>query len=100
MPELPHGNVTLLFTDVEGSTQLVTQLGDAYAQVLADHRRLLREAVEARGGHVVDHRGDEFFIVFGDARGAADAVCAAQHAFAAHDWPDSIDVRVRMGLHT
>ena len=100
MPELPDGTVTLLFTDVEASTQLVRQLGDGYAQLLADHRRLLREAVEAEAGHVVDHRGDEFFIVFADARGAAAAICAAQQAFAEHDWPENVELRVRMGMHT
>jgi DNA-binding NarL/FixJ family response regulator/class 3 adenylate cyclase len=92
--------VTLLFTDVESSTQLVRQLGDGYAQVLADHRTLLREAVEEEQGHVVDHRGDEFFIVFQDAQSAAAAVCAAQRAFAEHGWPENVQLRVRMGLHT
>jgi DNA-binding NarL/FixJ family response regulator/class 3 adenylate cyclase len=100
MPELPHGTVTLFFTDVEGSTQLLQRLGDGYAQVLGDHRRLFREAVEAVGGHVVDHRGDEFFVVFDDARRAADAAAAAQRAFAEHDWPEGADLRVRMGMHT
>jgi DNA-binding NarL/FixJ family response regulator/class 3 adenylate cyclase len=100
MPELPDGMVTLLFTDVESSTQLVRQLGDGYAQVLADHRTLLREAVEEEQGHVVDHRGDEFFIVFQDAQSAAAAVCAAQRAFAEHGWPENVQLRVRMGLHT
>jgi DNA-binding NarL/FixJ family response regulator/class 3 adenylate cyclase len=100
MPNLPHGTVTLFFTDVEGSTQILQRLGDRYAQVLADHRRLFREAVEAGGGHVVDHRGDEFFVVFEDARAAADAAVAAQRAFADHDWPEGIDLRVRMGMHT
>jgi len=100
MPALPHGTVTLFFTDVEGSTQLLQQLGDGYAQVLADHRRLLREAVETRGGRVIDHRGDEFFIVFEDAPGAAEAAIAAQRAFAENDWPQGIELRVRMGMHT
>jgi DNA-binding NarL/FixJ family response regulator/class 3 adenylate cyclase len=100
MPELPHGTVTLFFTDVEGSTQLLQRLGDGYAQVLGDHRRLFREAVEAVGGHVVDHRGDEFFVVFDDARRAADAAAAAQRAFAEHEWPEGADLRVRMGMHT
>src|SRR5215210_5618910 len=100
MPELPHGTVTLFFTDVEGSTQLLQRLGDGYAQVLGDHRRLFREAVEAAGGHVVDHRGDEFFVVFDDPQGAADAAAAAQQAFAGHEWPDGADLRVRMGMHT
>jgi DNA-binding NarL/FixJ family response regulator/class 3 adenylate cyclase len=100
MPELPNGTVTLVFTDVESSTKLVRELGDAYAQLMADHRRLLSAAVGDAGGHVVDHRGDEFFIVFEDAVRAAEAVAAAQHAFAGHDWPAGVELRVRMGLHT
>jgi DNA-binding NarL/FixJ family response regulator/class 3 adenylate cyclase len=100
MPNLPHGTVTLVFTDVEGSTQLVQQLGDGYAQVLADHRRLLRDAVAAGEGHIVDHRGDEFFVVFGDARRAADSIVALQRAFADHDWTDGVELRVRVGMHT
>jgi DNA-binding NarL/FixJ family response regulator/class 3 adenylate cyclase len=100
MPDLPHGTVTLFFTDVEGSTQLLQRLGDGYAQVLADHRRLLREAVEARGGHVIDHRGDEFFVVFENAHGAAEAAIAAQQALAENDWPQGVELRVRMGMHT
>jgi DNA-binding NarL/FixJ family response regulator/class 3 adenylate cyclase len=100
MPELPHGTVTLFFTDVEGSTQLLQRLGDSYAQVLGEHRRLFREVVEAEGGHVVDHRGDEFFVVFEEARRAADAAVAAQRAFAEHPWPEGVVLRVRMGMHT
>jgi DNA-binding NarL/FixJ family response regulator len=78
----------------------VRQLGDGYALVLADHRRLLREAVEHFGGHVVDHRGDEFFIVFEDPGRAAGAILQAQRAFADHSWPEGVDVRVRVGMHT
>ncbi|TML17254.1 MAG: response regulator [Actinobacteria bacterium] len=100
MPDLPDGTVTLVFTDVEGSTQLVRQLGDAYAQLLGDHRRLLREAVEQAQGHVVDHRGDEFFMVFDDPCRAAEAITAAQQAFATHSWPEGVELRVRVGLHT
>jgi DNA-binding NarL/FixJ family response regulator/class 3 adenylate cyclase len=100
MPELPHGTVTLFFTDVEGSTQLLQRLGDSYAQVLGDHRRLFREVVEAEGGQVVDHRGDEFFVVFDEAKCAADAAVAAQRAFAEHPWPEGVELRVRMGMHT
>jgi DNA-binding NarL/FixJ family response regulator/class 3 adenylate cyclase len=100
MPDLPNGTVTLVFTDVEGSTQLVRRLGDAYGQLLGDHRRLLREAVEEAQGHVVDHRGDEFFMVFDDPWRAADAVVLAQRAFAAHSWPEGVELRVRMGMHT
>src|SRR3954465_12464116 len=84
MSNLPNGTVTLVFTDVEGSTQLLQRLGDHYAHVLDDHRRLFREAVDGSDGVVVDQRGDEFFVVFSDARNAADAVVSAQRAFAAH----------------
>jgi DNA-binding NarL/FixJ family response regulator/class 3 adenylate cyclase len=100
VPELPDGTVTLVFTDVEGSTQLVQRLGDSYAHVLDDHRRLFREAVEQRNGIIIDERGDEFFVVFSDAKAAADAAVAAQKAFAAHEWPSDVQLRVRMGLHT
>src|SRR3954451_2033124 len=100
MSNLPNGTVTLVFTDVEGSTQLLQRLGDHYAHVLDDHRRLFREAVDGSKGVVVDQRGDEFFVVFSDARNAADAVVSAQRAFAAHEWPADADLRVRMGMHT
>jgi DNA-binding NarL/FixJ family response regulator/class 3 adenylate cyclase len=100
MAKLPHGTVTLVFTDVEGSTQLVQRLGDRYAHVLDDHRRLFREAVHAGNGMVVDQRGDEFFVVFSDARAAVDTVIAAQRSFADHEWPTGVDLRVRMGMHT
>ncbi|HYY02774.1 MAG TPA: response regulator [Gaiellaceae bacterium] len=100
MSDLPHGTLTLLFTDVEGSTRLVHELGDDYEGVLDDHRRLLRDAVATAGGLEVDYRGDEFFIVFAEANGAADAAVSAQRAFAEHDWPDNVDFRVRMGMHT
>jgi DNA-binding NarL/FixJ family response regulator/class 3 adenylate cyclase len=100
MSDLPAGTVTLLFTDVEGSTKLVHELGDAYAGVLADHRRLVREAVAATGGHEVDSRGDEFFLAFPEAGAAVGAAVALQQSLAAHDWPAGVQVRVRVGLHT
>jgi DNA-binding NarL/FixJ family response regulator/class 3 adenylate cyclase len=100
MSELPQGTVTLLFTDVEGSTRLVHQLGDAYAGVLADHRRLVRESLAASGGFEVDSRGDEFFLAFPNAEAAVDAAVSLQQALAAHDWPPGTQVRVRIGLHT
>jgi class 3 adenylate cyclase len=62
--ELPTGTVTLLFTDVEDSTGLVRELGGDYARVIAEHRRLVRDVVEERGGYEVDCRGDEFFLAF------------------------------------
>ena len=75
-------------------------LGDGYAAVLSDHRRLFREAVESCAGLVIDHRGDEFFVVFEDASRAVEAVSEAQRAIAAHPWPEGVEMRVRMGLHT
>ncbi len=76
------------------------RLGDGYAAVLSDHRRLFREAVESCAGLVIDHRGDEFFVVFEDAGRAVEAVSEAQRAIAAHPWPEGVEMRVRMGLHT
>src|SRR5919204_130551 len=100
MSDLPQGTVTLLFTDVEGSTKLVHELGDAYAGVLGDHRRIVRESVAAAGGPEVDSRGDEFFLAFPDAGAAAAAAVAMQRSLAEHDWPKGAQVRVRIGLHT
>ena len=100
MPNLPHGKVTLVFTDVEGSTQLLQRLGDHYAHMLDEHRRILGEAVEAANGMVIDHRGDEFFVVFPEARDAASALVAAQRAFSEYKWPGGAELRVRMGMHT
>jgi DNA-binding NarL/FixJ family response regulator/class 3 adenylate cyclase len=100
MSEMPQGTVTLLFTDVEGSTKLVHELGDRYAGVLADHRRLVRECVAAANGHEVDSRGDEFFLAFHDAASAVSAAVSLQQSLAAHEWPAGVDVRVRIGLHT
>jgi DNA-binding NarL/FixJ family response regulator/class 3 adenylate cyclase len=98
--ELPHGTVTLLFTDVEGSTGLVQRLGSRYESVLDDHRRLIRDAVAEGRGHEVDCRGDEFFLVFPEADGAVAAAAAAQRSMVEHAWPDGVEVRVRMGMHT
>jgi class 3 adenylate cyclase/CheY-like chemotaxis protein len=97
---LPSGTVTLLFTDVEGSTGLAESLGDAWAEVLEEHRRILRAEVGARWGTEVDCRGDELFAVFTDAASAVQAAAAAQRALRAHAWPEGVSVRVRMGLHT
>jgi len=100
MTELPTGAVTFLFTDIEGSTRLLHELGDAYAGVLSDHRRLLREAFVGHGGVEVDTQGDSFFVAFADPRGAVAAAVDAQTALARHAWPDGAVIRVRMGLHT
>lgn len=101
MALLPTGTVTFLFTDIESSTSLLQQLGDVrYAQLLADHRRLLRAAFEAHGGHEVESTGDGFLIAFQTARDAVLAAVDAQRTVAAHPWPPGILVRVRMSLHT
>jgi DNA-binding NarL/FixJ family response regulator/class 3 adenylate cyclase len=100
VPDLPTGIVALLFTDVEDSTRLLSELGDRYSDVMADHRRLIRDAVERMGGREIDCRGDEFFVVFQSTRDALDAAVGAQRALAQHDWPTAAPVRVRMGIHT
>jgi predicted ATPase/class 3 adenylate cyclase len=100
MADHPSGTVTLLFTDIEGSTRLLQRSGDAYAGLLAEHRRLLREAFERRGGHVLESEGDAFFVAFSSANDAAAAAAEAQRALAEHDWPAEHEVRVRMGIHT
>ena len=93
--DLPYGTVTFLFTDIEGSTKLLHELGaEAYAEALAEHRRILRAAFGANGGVEVDTQGDAFFVAFPTAPGALTAAAAAQAALA----PGPI--RVRMGLHT
>jgi len=92
---LPHGTVTLLFTDIEGSTRLLHELGPArYAGALAEHRRIVRDAAAAHGGVEVDTQGDAFFLAFSTPGGAAGAAEAARVGLAAGA------IRVRMGLHT
>jgi len=100
MAELPRGAVTFLFTDIEGSTQLVRQLRDRYPEVLAEHQRLLREAFAKHGGHEIDTQGDAFFIAFASARDAVVAAIEAQRAVSGYPWPNSAPVKVRMGIHT
>jgi predicted ATPase/class 3 adenylate cyclase len=100
MGELPTGTVTLLFTDVEGSTRLLHLLGERYADVLAECRALLRGVFLEFDGHEVDTQGDAFFIAFARASDAVAAAVEAQHALSSHCWPDGVTVRVRMGLHT
>jgi len=97
---LPGGTVTFLFTDIEGSTRLLQELGDGYGQVVADHRRLLREVFQSAGGSEVDTQGDAFFYSFPRARDAVRAAVDGQRALAEHEWPGGAEVLVRMGLHT
>ena len=98
--QLPAGTVTFLFTDIEGSTQLMRELGDRYGEVLDDHRRLLREHLGSAGGREIDTQGDAFFFSFTRARDAVAGAVAAQRALLAHEWTGGAEVRVRMGLHT
>ena len=100
MPTLPSGTVTFVFTDIEGSTELLKQLGDLYGELLAAHRRLIRTTFETMNGIEIDNQGDAFFFAFPRARDAVGAAVAAQRAHATTVWPGESVVRVRMGLHT
>jgi YVTN family beta-propeller protein len=100
MAEPPTGAVTFLFTDIEGSTRLVKLLRDRYGAVLADHQGLLRAAFAAHGGYEVDTQGDSFFVAFSSARDALLAAVEGQLALLSHHWPDGVEIKVRMGLHT
>jgi class 3 adenylate cyclase/DNA-binding CsgD family transcriptional regulator len=93
--------VTFLFTDIEGSTRLLKALGrDRYGEVLSKHNRMLRSAFAESGGLEIDTKGDSFFVVFRSVGSAVAAAANAQRALAAHEWPENVEVRVRMGLHT
>jgi class 3 adenylate cyclase len=98
--ELPGGTVTFLFSDVEGSTRLLEQLGDRYQALHRDHRRILREQLSEAGGREIDTQGDAFFFSFTRARDAVAGAVAGQRALAEHEWPEGAEVKVRMGLHT
>src|SRR5260370_6440829 len=100
MHHLPMGTVTLLFTDMEGSTRLLQQVGERYTDLLEEYRQLLRAAFQRWNGNVVDTQGDAFFVVFARATDAVEASVAAQRALASHVWPDGVVVRVCMGLYT
>jgi class 3 adenylate cyclase len=101
MSNLPGGTVTFVFTDIEGSTKLLQELGDeGYGQVSGDHRRLVRETFGGRGGTEIDTQGDAFFFSFPRARDAVAAAVDAQRALRDHEWPDGRELLVRMGVHT
>ncbi len=97
---LPTGFVTHLLTDIEGSTELLTQLTDRYADVLAKVRRLIGQEVRRHGGHEVDVRADESFAVFEQADAAIRAAVALQRRIRSSRWPDRLQVRVRAGVHS
>ena len=100
MPELPSGTVTFLFSDIEGSTRLLTELAGAYEQLLTQHRELVEASVNEAGGHVVDTQGDAFFVAFGRAKDAVHAAVASQRRLNEHSWPAEREPRVRMGIDT
>ena len=100
-PDLPTGSVTLLFTDIEGSSRLWGKHGDAFIPVWQAHDALLRDAISRFGGYEVKSEGDSFMVAFSDAANALNCAAYAQGALARYPWPPDIGpVRVRMGLHT
>jgi class 3 adenylate cyclase len=97
---LPTGYVTFLLTDIEGSTSLLQRLGDRYAALLADVRAIIRSSVHQAGGREVDARADEFFAVFDRASAALEAALAIERTVQRRAWPDRVDVRIRIGIHS
>ena len=100
MGELPTGTVTFLFSDIEGSTQLLRELANSYEQLLTEHREVMEASVDESGGHVVDTQGDAFFVAFERAGDALRAAVAGQRRLSEHAWPDGREPRVRMGIDT
>jgi class 3 adenylate cyclase len=101
MPNLPSGTVTFLFSDIEGSTSLLKQLGDEqYAELLRTHRRIVRETFGLYHGQEIDTQGDAFFYSFHRAREAVAAAVAVQREHNEQSWPQGVTVRMRLGLHT
>ena len=97
---LPSGTVTLMFTDIEGSTELLRGLRGAYGALLADHAAIIRAASHERRGIEVDTQGDSFFFAFSRVADAVLASVSIQRQFAEHRWPSGVQVRVRIGVHT
>jgi len=97
---LPTGTVTFLFTDIEGSTRILTLMADAYTDLLDRHSQIMRSSIRENGGTEVTTEGDSFFAAFPSATNAVAAAVSAQRALAAAPWPEGASVRVRMGLHT
>jgi predicted ATPase/serine/threonine protein kinase len=97
--ELPTGVVTLLFTDIEGSTLLLGRLGERYADALSAERTIMRSAIARNHGLELGTEGDSFFAVFSAAADAVQCCVAAQQALGRHEWPEGATVRIRMGMH-
>ncbi len=96
---LPSSPLGLLFTDIEGSTRILQRLGRGYVQVLEAHTHILRGAIRAHGGELVDAQGDAVFALFPSSGAAVRAALASQLALSEHPWPKGGEVRVRMGVH-
>ena len=100
MDVLPSGTLTLLFSDVEGSTSMLTRLGAQWGEALSAQRAILRAAFARYDGHEMGTEGDSFFVVFTSAQNAVLAAVEAQRGLARNEWPGDDQLRVRMGLHT
>ena len=100
MDVLPSGTLTLLFSDVEGSTSMLTRLGAQWGEALSAQRAILRAAFGKYGGHEMGTEGDSFFVVFTSAQHAVLAAVEAQRGLVRQEWPGAVQLRVRMGLHT
>lgn len=99
-PGSPDGTVTILFTDIEGSTNLLHRLGEKYEELLTVHHAIIRRALSSWNGREESTEGDSFFAVFAKAMDAVHAVVQIQRQLNNESWPEDVQVRVRMGLHT
>jgi class 3 adenylate cyclase len=97
---LPSGFVTMLLTDIEGSTALLDHLGDGYGDLLEGVRSILRDTAERMTGRVVETRADEFFAAFESPGAALNTAVAVQNELRQRPWPDDVEVRVRIGIHS
>ena len=100
LPSLPTGTVTFFFSDIQGSTKMAERMADAWPDLLNAHRDVIRRAISAGGGAEVGTEGDSFFVAFSSAPAAVAAAVATQRGLAAHEWPEGVEIRVRIGLHT
>ncbi|MGA8047388.1 MAG: adenylate/guanylate cyclase domain-containing protein [Dermatophilaceae bacterium] len=100
MSGVPTGTVTMLFSDIEGSTSLLNGLGPRWGEALSAQRRILRAAFETHDGQEMGTEGDSFFVVFASAQQAVAAAIAGQRGLRGHEWPGRVPLRVRIGLHT